>query len=66
MVGTKPYESKTKVMDFRVGGRRFYAMVSPEGNEMWHLQQYTSITPKPTSNISVYLQIRMKTPSTRV
>ena len=42
----KPYESKTKVMDFRVGGHRFYAMVSPEGNEMWHLQQYTSITPK--------------------
>ena len=25
----KPYESRTKVMDFRVGGRRFYAMVSP-------------------------------------
>ena len=42
----KPYESRTKVMDFRVGGRRFYAMISPEGHEMWHLQQYTSITPK--------------------
>ncbi|MBK8298185.1 MAG: SRPBCC domain-containing protein [Saprospiraceae bacterium] len=42
----KPYESKTKVMDFKVGGRRFYAMVSPEGQEMWQLQQYTSITPK--------------------
>lgn len=42
----KPYESRTKVMDFRVGGRRFYAMVSPEGHEMWQLQQYTSITPK--------------------
>ena len=25
----KPFESKTKVMDFKVGGRRFYAMVSP-------------------------------------
>ena len=33
-------------MDFKVGGRRFYAMVSPEGQEMWQLQQYTSITPK--------------------
>jgi uncharacterized protein YndB with AHSA1/START domain len=42
----KPFESKTKVMGFKVGGRRFYAMVSPEGHEMWQLQQYTSITPK--------------------
>ena len=42
----KPYESKTKVMEFKVGGRRFYAMVGPEGQEMWQLQQYTSITPK--------------------
>jgi len=42
----KPFESKTKVMEFKVGGRRFYAMVSPEGQEMWQLQQYTSITPK--------------------
>lgn len=42
----KPYESKTKVMEFKVGGRRFYAMVSPEGQEHWSLQQYTSITPK--------------------
>lgn len=42
----KPFESKTKVMEFKVGGRRFYAMVSPEGQEMWQLQQYNSITPK--------------------
>ena len=42
----KPFESRTKVMDFQVGGRRFYAMVSPEGQEMWQVQQYTSITPK--------------------
>ncbi len=42
----KPYISKTKVMDFKVGGRRFYAMVSPEGHEMWAIQKYTSITPK--------------------
>jgi uncharacterized protein YndB with AHSA1/START domain len=26
----KPLTSRTKVMDFREGGRRFYAMVSPE------------------------------------
>ena len=42
----KPWLSKTKVMDFEVGGRRFYAMVSPEGQEHWSLQQYTSISPK--------------------
>src|SRR3954469_25512472 len=42
----KPWESRTKVMDFRVGGRRFYAMVSPEGQERWSIQKYTSISPK--------------------
>ena len=42
----KPYSSRTKVMDFQVGGRRFYAMVSPEGQERWVVQKYTSITPK--------------------
>jgi uncharacterized protein YndB with AHSA1/START domain len=33
-------------MDFRVGGRRFYAMVSPDGQERWSIQKYTSISPK--------------------
>lgn len=42
----KPYQSRTKAMEFKVGGRRFYAMVSPEGNEMWAMHRYTSITPK--------------------
>ena len=42
----KPWSSKTKVMNFEVGGRRFYAMVSPEGQERWSIQKYTSITPK--------------------
>ena len=42
----KPWSSKTKVMNFEVGGRRFYAMVSPEGQERWVIQKYTSITPK--------------------
>lgn len=42
----KPWSSKTKVMDFEVGGRRFYAMVSPEGDEHWSLQQFTAISPK--------------------
>ena len=42
----KPWMSRTKAMDFREGGRRFYAMVSPEGQERWAVQKYTSITPK--------------------
>jgi uncharacterized protein YndB with AHSA1/START domain len=42
----KPFSSKTKVMNFEVGGRRFYAMVSPEGQKHWSLQKYTSISPK--------------------
>jgi uncharacterized protein YndB with AHSA1/START domain len=42
----KPFVSRTKVMDFREGGRRFYAMVSPDGHELWSVQQYKSINPK--------------------
>ena len=42
----KPWASKTKFMNFEVGGRRFYAMVSQEGQERWSIQKYTSITPK--------------------
>ena len=34
------------MMDFEVGGRRFFAMVSPEGQERWSIQKYTSISPK--------------------
>ena len=42
----QPWASRTKFMNFEVGGRRFYAMVSPEGQEHWAIQKYTSITPK--------------------
>ena len=42
----KPFVSKTKKMEFIVGGLRFYAMVSPEGQEHWAIQKYTSISPK--------------------
>lgn len=41
-----PFVSKTKYMNFVVGGKRFYAMVSPEGQERWAIQEYISITPK--------------------
>jgi uncharacterized protein YndB with AHSA1/START domain len=45
-VAPKPFTAKTKHMNFEVGGRRFYAMVSPEGQERWVIQDFTSITPK--------------------
>ena len=51
-VAPKPWTSKTKFMDFKVGGRRFYAMVSPEGHERWAIQKYTSINPK--TNFKVF------------
>ncbi len=42
----KPWASKTRFMNFEVGGRRFYAMVSPEGQERWAIWKFTSISPK--------------------
>lgn len=42
----KPMSARTKYQNFQVGGKRFYAMVSPEGEERWALQEYTAITPK--------------------
>lgn len=47
-----PMRCKTKYMNFEVGGRRFYAMISPDGQERWILQEYTSITPK--TNFKLY------------
>ena len=42
----KPWLSRTKSMEFKVGGRRLYAMCGPEGEEHWALADFTSITPK--------------------
>lgn len=47
-----PYVARTKYMNFEVGGKRFYAMVGPEGQESWAIQKYTSITPKTAFNMS--------------
>jgi uncharacterized protein YndB with AHSA1/START domain len=47
-----PMRAKTKYMDFKVGGQRFYAMISPDGQERWSIQKYTSITPK--TNFKMY------------
>jgi uncharacterized protein YndB with AHSA1/START domain len=48
----EPWVSKTKYMNFEVGGRRFYAMVSPEGEERWSIQKFTSISPR--TNFKMY------------
>lgn len=45
-IAPRPMTSKTKYQDFKVGGKRFYAMIGPDGQERWALQEYTSITPK--------------------
>ena len=42
----KPWTAQTLFMDFKVGGRRFYKMVNPEGQEHFSVQDFTSITPK--------------------
>jgi uncharacterized protein YndB with AHSA1/START domain len=39
----KPWQSKTKSMDFREGGQRLYAMVGPEGEEHWGITKYERI-----------------------
>ena len=51
-IAPKPMTAKTKYQDFKVGGKRFYAMISPDGQERWALQEYTSITPK--TNFKMY------------
>lgn len=42
----KPWTSRTKYMNFENGGRRFYAMCSPEGDEHWSLQEFKAINPE--------------------
>ncbi len=51
-VAPKPWRSKTKYMNFEVGGKRFYAMVSPEGEKRWAIQKYNSISPKTNFKMS--------------
>jgi len=51
-VAPAPMRAKTKYMNFEVGGRRFYAMITPDGQERWAVQDFTSITPK--TNFKMY------------
>ena len=39
----KPYVTKTKSMDFRVGGIWLYTMIGPEGPTAWCIVEFTSI-----------------------
>jgi uncharacterized protein YndB with AHSA1/START domain len=45
-MGPKPWRVQTKEMDFRVGGRWLYAMVSPENVARYSLVEYIEIQPK--------------------
>jgi len=51
-VAPKPFSARTKYMNFEVGGRRFYAMVGPDGTERWSVQEFTTISPK--TNFKMY------------
>lgn len=42
----KPWRTETKIMDFRVGGRWLYAMISPENVHHWSLAEFQHIEPK--------------------
>lgn len=42
--GPKPWQAKTKHLDFKVGGHWLYAMVGPEGQAHWSRTDYKSIT----------------------
>ncbi len=45
-VAPKPWTARTKYMNFEEGGKRFYAMVSPDGQEFWAIQEFSDIRPK--------------------
>jgi uncharacterized protein YndB with AHSA1/START domain len=60
----QPYQSKTIRMDFREGGRRFYAMVGPDGVEVgWHIQDFASIRPKTNFKILSFFADQHETPN---
>jgi uncharacterized protein YndB with AHSA1/START domain len=42
----KPWKAKTKEMDFREGGHWLYAMLGPEGEEMWSRADFLTVRPK--------------------
>lgn len=45
-IAPQPWRAKTKVMDFRDGGRWLYAMISPENVFHWSLVDFIAIADK--------------------
>lgn len=41
----KPWQARTKMMDFREGGYWLYAMMGPDGEQHWARADFKSITP---------------------
>jgi len=41
-----PFKSRTKLMDFREGGKWHYAAVGPNGEEHWAIATYVKIEPQ--------------------
>jgi len=44
-VAPAPLTARTKYMQFEENGKRFYAMIWPDGREMWAIQRFHSINP---------------------
>lgn len=42
----KPWQARTKTMDFREGGHWHYAMIGPEGEAHWGWADYRTIDPE--------------------
>jgi uncharacterized protein YndB with AHSA1/START domain len=50
----KPYQTKTKLMDFREDGSWFYAMISPERIAHWGRNDYTIEVLKNFSGLNAF------------
>lgn len=50
-VAPKPWHSETKTMEFKEGGHRLYAMVSPEGEKRWGREDYQKIDPQKSYSV---------------
>ena len=48
----KPWKTKTKKMEFKVGGHWLYAMLGPEGEEHWCRADFKSISPNKSFIVS--------------
>lgn len=42
----KPWQARTKLMDFRPGGSWVYAMIGPDGEVHWSKAEFNQVTPQ--------------------